>query len=183
MGTPYLGQISMFGGSYAPSGWAMCNGQLISISQNTALYSLLGTSYGGDGVQTFGLPNLQSRLPVHIGQGTGLSPYALGQNGGTSTVTLNTTTMPAHTHTLDATQALATSLKIGTALLPAQITGPNANPELYANPVTGQPAPQPQAMANGTCGMTGGSQPHDNMMPSLCITFIIALSGAYPTRS
>jgi microcystin-dependent protein len=183
MGTPYLGQIATFGGNFAPSGWALCDGQLLSISQYTALYSLLGTYYGGNGTTNFALPNLISRLPVHIGTGLGLSQYVLGQSGGTGAVTLTTQTMPTHTHSLNATQALATSGTIATNLLPAQPTGPIANPEFYAAPVSGQPPPVPQTMAAGTCTMTGGNLPHTNMMPSLCVTFIIALVGAYPSRS
>jgi microcystin-dependent protein len=183
MSTPFLGQISMFGGNFAPRGWAMCNGQLLNISQYTALYSLIGTTYGGNGTTNFALPNLVSRLPVHIGTGLGLSPYVLGQTGGADAVTITTATMPTHLHTLNATQALGSTGTIAANLLPAQPTGPIASPEFYAAPVSGQQPPTPQAMAGGACSMTGGSQPHTNMMPSLCITFIIALQGAYPSRS
>src|ERR1700722_5900322 len=98
MAQPYLGEIRMFGGSYAPFGWAFCGGQTMSISQNSALYNLIGTTYGGDGVNTFNLPNLLCRVPVHQGQGSGLSNYALGQQGGTETVTLTTSQLPQHTH-------------------------------------------------------------------------------------
>lgn len=182
MGTPYLGQISMFGGNFAPKGWAMCNGQLLSIAQYTALYSLLGTTYGGDGVQTFALPNLVSRLPVDVGTGLGLSTYVLGQNAGTTDVTITTQTMPAHTHTLNATQTQANATAIGTTVLPGKPTSGTTN-EFYAFQPSGQPALQPVALAAAAVGMTGGSQPHTNLMPSLCITFIIALSGAYPSRS
>lgn len=182
MGTPYLGQISMFGGNFAPTGWAMCNGQLMSISQNTALYSLLGTTYGGDGIQTFALPNLQSRLPVHVGTGPGLSPYVLGQNGGVSDVTITTQTMPAHTHALNATKTNATTNTISNSSLPGQPTA-GSTPRFYGNPQQGQPPLIPFSMASGAVGMAGGNQPHTNMMPSLCITFIIALQGVYPSRS
>ncbi|MGC2125422.1 MAG: tail fiber protein [Xanthobacteraceae bacterium] len=180
--TPFLGQIIMFGGNFAISGWAFCNGQLMPISQYTALFSLLGTAYGGDGVQTFGLPNLQSRLPVHIGNGQNLSPYVLGQSGGTPTVTLALSNMPSHTHALNATQALASTGTIANNLLPAQPTG-STNPLFYAAPISGQPPPVPQAMAVGACGPAGNNQAHPNMMPSLCLTFLIALVGAYPSRS
>lgn len=184
MGTPYLGQITMFAGNFAISGWAFCNGQTMPISQYTALYSLLGTTYGGDGIQTFNLPNLQSRLPVSQGQGIGLSPYVLGQAAGTPDVTITTQTMPAHGHSLNATQALGTTVTIAANLLPAQATGSGvANPELYAAQGSGQPPLTPVAMAAGACGLAGGNVPHTNMMPSLCITFIIALTGAYPSRS
>jgi microcystin-dependent protein len=182
MGTPYLGQVSMFGGTYAPTGWAFCNGQLLPISQNTALYSLLGTAYGGDGVQTFGLPNLMSRLPIHVGQGGALSPYALGQNGGAPEVTITSQTMPNHGHTLNATTANASTGTVGNTVIPATVTGPNS-PLFYAAPATNFPPPAPVQMAAGACGPAGNSLPHNNMMPSLCITFIIALAGAYPSRS
>jgi microcystin-dependent protein len=182
MGTPYLGQISMFGGIYAPANWAMCNGQLLSISQNTALYSLLGTAYGGDGVSTFGLPNLISRVPIHVGQGLGLSHYLLGQTGGADNVSLDMTTMPGHTHTLNATTANASTGTIGNTVIPAQPVA-TSGPFFYASQGQGQPALVPKAMAAGACGPMGGSLPHTNMMPTLCITFIIALAGAYPSRS
>lgn len=183
MGTPFLGQITMFAGNFAIDGWAFCNGQTMPISQYTALYSLLGTTYGGDGISTFMLPNLQSRLPVSQGHGPGLSNYVLGQAAGTASVAVDTTTMPAHVHTLNATQALGNTVTIANNLLPAQPTGSATNPELYATQGSGQPPLTPVAMAAGACGPAGGSQPHNNMMPSLCITFIIALVGAYPSRS
>jgi microcystin-dependent protein len=182
MATPYLGQISMFAGNYAPSGWALCNGQLLSIAQYQALFSLLGTTYGGNGIQNFALPNLQSCLPVHEGTGLGLSTYVLGQVGGTPTVTLTISSMPSHSHTLNATQTVANNVKIGTSLLAAQPTGTN-NPLFYAAQGSGQPPLTPQAMAPGVCGPAGNNLPHTNLMPSLCITFIIALVGVYPSRS
>lgn len=182
MTSPYLGQISMFGGNFAPSGWAFCNGQLLSISQYTALYSLIGTYYGGDGVTTFALPNLISRLPIHVGQGLGLSYYSLGQNGGVTDVTLTLQTMPSHNHPLNATTAQATTGTIGTTVLPGQPVGSNS-PLFYAAQGQGQPALTPVTMAAGACGLNGSNLPHTNMMPSLCITFIISLTGAYPSRS
>jgi len=182
MTTPYLGQISMFGGNFAPVGWAFCNGQLLSISQNTALFSLLGTAYGGDGVQTFGLPNLQSRLPVHVGTGLGLSPYVLGQTGGTTQVTITTQTMAAHTHSLNATQMQANNNKIGSTLLPGKPTQ-GTTPRFYGSQQQGQPPLTPFNMAVAAVTNAGNSQPHTNLMPSLCITCIIALQGIYPSRS
>lgn len=182
MGTPYVGQISMFGGNFAPRGWALCNGQLLNIAQNQALFSLLGTYFGGNGVQTFGLPNLISRLPVHVGQGIGHSPYVMGQVGGVTGVTITAQTMPAHTHTLNATQTQANATAIGSSVLPGKPTA-GTEPRFYAFQPTGQPALQPVALAPGAVGNTGGSQPHTNQMPSLCISFIIALQGAYPSRS
>jgi len=183
MTTPYLGQITMFAGNFVPRGWAFCNGQTLSISQYSALFALLGTTYGGNGTTTFLLPNLQSRLPATQGQGQGLSNYFLGQAAGTTTVTLITQNMPAHTHMLNATTAMANTVTIGASTLPAQPNGPEGSPHFYAAPMSGQPAPSPQAMAAGACGPAGGNQPHNNMMPSLCITFIIALQGIFPSRS
>jgi microcystin-dependent protein len=183
MTSPYLGQISMFGGNFAPSGWAFCNGQLLSISQYTALYSLIGTYYGGDGQSTFALPNLISRLPIHVGQGIGLSYYSLGQVGGVTDVTLTMATMPGHNHPLNATTAQATTGTIGTTVLPGKPFSSTENLLFYAAQGQGQPALTPVAMAAGACGFNGSNLPHNNMMPSLCITFIIALTGAYPSRS
>ena len=185
MSNVFLGQIVMFGGNFAPKGFAFCNGQLLSINQNQALFSLLGTTYGGDGISTFALPNLQSRLPVHVGHGPGLSNYNLGQTGGSPTVTLNVATMPAHNHILSATQATATSNTIGNTLLPAQPTEAlgSSKPSFYANDVQGQPPVTPTPLNAASCSSAGGSQPHTNLMPSLCITFVIALQGIFPSRN
>jgi len=182
MSQPYLGQIDMFGGNYAPKGFALCNGQLLSIAQNSALFSLLGTAYGGDGRTTFALPNFQSRLPVHYGQGPGLSPYAIGQSAGASTVTLTTATIPNHSHTFSATQTIANSTTIGASLLPGQPTDGNP-PAFYGVQQQDQPTLPPHPFAAGACGTAGGSQPHPNLMPSLCITFVIALQGIFPSRN
>lgn len=182
MATPYVGQISMFGGNFAPRGWALCNGQILSISQNQALFALIGTYYGGNGVQNFALPNLVSRLPVHIGQGLGRSPYVIGQVGGTTDVTITAQTMPAHTHTLNATQTQANAAAIGSSVLPGKPTA-GSEPRFYAFQPSGQPALTMYALAGGVVGNSGGTQQHTNMMPSLCITFIIALQGAFPSRS
>ncbi|MFZ0041987.1 MAG: tail fiber protein [Solirubrobacteraceae bacterium] len=165
---PFLGGIFMFGGNFAPQGYAFCNGQLLSISQNTALFSLLGTTYGGDGVTTFALPNLQGRVPIHSGNGAGLSPYVLGQNGGTENVTLTQGQMPAHNHVIQAGGAETTSFPAGA--VPAQ----NGAYTTGATPVQ---------MASGALTNAGGSQPHNNIQPYLTITFIIALQGVYPSRS
>lgn len=181
MSNAFLGQITMFGGNFAPRGWAFCNGQLMPIAQNDALFTLIGTTYGGDGVTTFALPDLKSRLPVHFGQGSGLSSYQLGQASGTPGVTLNVAQMPAHNHMLEATTAAATSLRIGSNLLTGTVTG-DSNALFYWAPQSGvQPVPTP--MAPGACSIAGGSMPHENLMPSLCITFIIALQGIFPSRN
>jgi microcystin-dependent protein len=179
----FLGQITLFAGNFAPQGTAFCNGQSLSIQQNTALFSLLGTFYGGDGVTSFALPNLQSRLPVHQGSGTGLSNYVIGQSGGAANVTIDVTTTPIHTHTLNATQTIATSSTISTGVLPGQPTAAiaPASPEFYAN--AGAVPLTPNTLAAGVCGTAGGSQPHSNLMPSLCISFVIVLSGIFPSRN
>jgi microcystin-dependent protein len=184
MSNVYLGQIVMFAGNFAPRGFAFCNGQLLSIAQNTALFSLLGTYYGGNGTTTFALPNLQSRISLHQGQGPGLAYYAIGQSAGAPNVTILTTTMPSHPHVLNATTPQATANTIGNTLLPAQPTASlSGNPTFYIHPVQGQPAPVQHTLAAAACGPNGGSQPHSNLMPTLCITFIIALQGIFPSRN
>jgi len=181
MSNQFIGEIRMFGGNFAIQGWSFCNGQTVPISQNEALYNLIGTTYGGNGVSTFGLPNLQGRLPVHIGQGAGLSPYVIGQVGGTENVTLTPGTMPVHNHALFATSTGANSQNIGAASLPANTSG-TANVNFYVAS-TGATPPVFGAMNNATVGFTGGNQPHTNLMPSLCVTFIIAMVGIYPTQN
>lgn len=172
MSDQYLGEIRMFGGNFAPYGWALCNGQLLAISQNTALFSLIGTYYGGDGVTTFALPNLQSRVAIHQGQGVGLSPYVIGQVGGTENVTLNSQQMPQHNHNMNVFNGPAGTNRAGGAYLADSSSGNvyttgNPNATLNSNAIT----------------LNGGSQPHNNIQPYLCITFIIALQGIYPSRN
>ena len=179
MTTPYLGQITMFAGNFAPIDWALCNGQLLPIDQYTALYAVLGTTYGGDGVTTFALPDLQCRLPVSQGTGQGLSTYVLGQRAGSENVTLLTAQMPQHTHSFNATTATATATAVGGTLLPGVPTT-GANPSLYTLATT--VSPTFNTMAAGSCGPAGQSLPHPNQMPSLCISFIIALQGVFPTQ-
>lgn len=181
MSESYLGQIVMFGGNFAPRNFAFCNGQLMNISQNAALFSLIGTFYGGDGISTFALPDLRSRVSVHEGQGTGLSPYQIGQAAGTPQVTLIGSQMPSHPHSLNATAATATANTVG-GNLPAQPTA-GSPPEFYAQPVSGKTPPTPVQLAGGVCGNAGGNLPHDNLMPSLCISFLIATAGLYPSRN
>lgn len=162
----------MFAGNFAPYGWAFCNGQLLPISQNTALFSLIGTYYGGDGVTTFALPNLQSRVPVHQGQGTGLSPYTIGQNGGFENVTLNVQQMPQHNHNVNVLGVNAGTNKAANNYLADSTSG---NVYTSSNPNT---TLNPNAISN-----QGNSHPHANIQPYLCISFIIALQGIYPTRN
>jgi microcystin-dependent protein len=177
MAQPFISQITMFGGTFAPVNYAFCNGQLMAISQNQALFALIGTFYGGDGIQTFGLPNLQSQLPVHQGQGYGLSPYNVGQTGGTTSVALNQSTIPSHSHFFVASTASANSATVSGNVLPATPTVSGA--ALYAN--QGSPALETQTIAG--LANAGGGLPHDNLMPSLCISFIISLFGVFPSRN
>jgi len=172
----------MFGGNFAPRNWALCNGQLMSIAQNTALFSLLGTTYGGDGITTFALPDLRSRLPVDWGQGPALSNYQLGQTGGTQSVTITTQTMPTHIHMFLATTATATATAVGNTVVPAAAAG-DSSPLFYAADQSGHPPVTATPLDPGACGPAGGNQPHTNLMPSLCITFIIALQGIFPSRN
>lgn len=171
MSNPYLGEIRIFAGNFAPLGWAFCNGQLLSIAQNDALFALIGTTYGGDGQQTFALPNLQSRVPVHQGQGPGLSPRTIGQMAGEESVTLTVPQMPAHSH---AAQADANA---GTLTSPAGNVWAGANASQFAPPASAN-----TTLAPGALGNTGGSQPHDNMAPFLTVNFIISLVGIFPTQ-
>lgn len=177
MSDPFLGEIRIFGGNFAPKEWAFCNGQLMSIAQNSALFSLLGTMYGGDGIQTFALPDLRGRVPLSFGQGPGLSSYSQGVASGTETVTLISTQIPAHTHALNASGVSAEqSSPLNNTL--AIVDDGNRNP------YNGYTASAPNgAMAPTSIGMSGGNQPHPNMQPYLCVNFIIALQGIYPSRS
>lgn len=171
MSEPFVGEIRMFAGSFAPRGWALCDGQLLAVSQNDALFSLLGTIYGGDGRTTFGLPDMRGRLPLHQGTGTGLSTRRLGSKGGSENVTLTTNQIPSHTHNFNATTAAASSSAPQGKVL-AKAAG--IMPYLAID--------QNAGMAATSLANTGGSLHHTNLMPSLCINFIIALVGIYPSR-
>jgi microcystin-dependent protein len=176
-----MAQILMFGGNYAPKNYALCNGQTLPINQYQALFALLGTTYGGNGTTTFQLPNLQSSLPLGFGQGLGLSNYTLGQTGGTPSVTLNQSTVPTHTHNfMCATSTAATTSATVAGNLPGAPPASGAN--FYATP-PGNPPLQPFAMGAASCSTIGSNQSHTNLMPSLCITFAIALSGVFPSRN
>jgi microcystin-dependent protein len=181
MSQPFIGEILLFGGNFAIIDYAFCNGQVLSISQNSTLFTLIGTTYGGDGQQTFALPNLQSRLPIHHGQGSGLSNYVIGQQGGVESVTLTTSNMPAHNHVFNATSTAANSLNISSTELPGNTAG-GQNVVFYASN-TGSPAPTFSTLAPQAIGSTGGSQPHNNIMPVLAMTYLIALYGVYPSQS
>jgi microcystin-dependent protein len=164
MTEPFIAEIKMFGGSFAPRGYALCNGQLLSIAQNTALFSLLGTTYGGNGTTTFGLPNLQGRVPMHPGQGPGLTPRSLGESGGVESVTLSTQELPAHFHSAVTDSAATSNRPAGHVL---------ARGGSYADTGNALPAG----------GSVGGNQPHNNMQPFLTVNFIIALEGVFPSRN
>jgi microcystin-dependent protein len=167
MSQPFIGEIRMFAGNFAPVGWSFCNGAIIPIDQNDALFNLIGTTYGGDGQTTFALPDLQSRVPVHVGPG-----FALGQTGGAETVTLTTSQIPAHSHA------------------PLCNSGPGNQQDptngIWASPSSGtiySSAAPATPMNAGAVGSSGGSQPHDNMIPFLVINFIISLFGIFPSQS
>jgi microcystin-dependent protein len=179
MSNNFLGEVRPFAGNFAPTGWALCNGQLLPIAQNSALFSLIGTTYGGNGVQTFALPNLQGRLAMSQGTGSGLTPRTLGEMNGTEQVTLLQSNLPVHTHTLNATTANATSGTISNSVLLAAPSATGAH--IYTLP--GTPAPTPETLSASSCGIAGSSLPHNNLMPSLCVSFIIALVGIFPSRN
>jgi microcystin-dependent protein len=172
MSEPFVAEVRIFAGNFAPRGWAFCNGQLLPIAQNTALFSLIGTTYGGDGRTTTALPNLQDRVPMHPGRGPGLSNRRLGEKGGADTVTLTNGQIPSHTHTMRGVS-----------------NAPNVSPPSGARLAA---APMYEAGDSGGLGPmasaamsinTGGGQPHNNLQPYLGLYFIIALVGVYPSRS
>jgi len=168
MSSPFIGEIRMFGGNFAPAGWAFCNGALMPIAENDALFQLIGTTYGGDGQTTFALPDLQSRIPIHVGPG-----FVLAQTGGTETVTLSTNQIPAHSHVPQANSAPGTQTGPGNGIWAS--TSPSLNQ--YSNN-----APSLN-MDPAAIGQTGGSQPHDNMVPFLAINFILSLFGIFPSQT
>ena len=174
MSEPFIGEIRMFGGNFAPRGWALCHGQILSIAQNTALFSLLGTTYGGNGQTTFGLPDLRGRAPIGWGQGPGLSNRSLGEVGGVENVTLTAQQMPAHSHAANASgNSGNTNTPVGkvwskdAGVQSATYTGNAPNGVMAANAI----------------GSAGGSQPHENMPPYMAMNYVIALEGIYPSRN
>ncbi len=171
MSEPFLGMIAIYGFNFAPRGWAMCSGQILPIAQNTALFSLLGTTYGGNGQTTFALPDLRSRWPLHFGQGPGLSSYDLGQAAGTETVTLTGQQIPMHQHPVNATDADATSNK------------PDATSLLSSGGSYSTGAANVQLSPNMIPPSGGGNQPHSNIQPYLALNFCIALEGIFPSRN
>ena len=174
MTEPFVAEIRIFAGNFAPTGWAQCNGQLMPISQNTALFSLLGTTYGGDGKTNFALPNLIDSAPLQQGQGNGLSEYFEGQSGGEASVILFQTELPAHLHQVKA------STTPGTQVDPNGMTWGVAGVARRTNMYTATQQNAPMSPLGFS--VTGGNLPHNNMMPYLTLTFIIAMQGIYPTR-
>ncbi|ARV13484.1 phage tail protein [Gilvibacter sp. SZ-19] len=182
---PFIGEIIMFGGNFAPRGWALCEGQLLSISQNTALFSILGTTYGGDGRTTFGLPDLRGRAPIGAGNGPGLTPRPLGQKTGAETTLLQASNLPPHNHTAslnvsgsDATQSAATAN--ATIATPGTLSGRTFTATQGFNGAS------PDVTLNASSvqtGNTGGGQPANNMQPVQVVNYIIALQGVYPSRN
>jgi len=172
MSEPYVGEIRMFGGNFAPQGWAFCDGQLLAVNSNDALFSLLGTIYGGDGRTTFGLPDMRGRVPVHMGSGPGLSPRQIGSHGGAEQVTITPAELPSHTHTMTG----------------AADIGNDPNPAGKYLATTSIAAPYfegaPDASMSGSAIATddGGQTGHNNVQPFMCVNFIICLYGIYPSR-
>lgn len=173
MSEPFIAEIRIFAGNFAPRGWAFCNGQLLPIAQNTALFALIGTTYGGDGRTTTALPDMQGRAPMHPGRGPGLTQRRLGEKTGVETVTLTEAQMPAHSHGISGTTALSSASTPTASTRSARsrrgsVYGPNQNMV---------------SMASNAVGQTGGSQAHNNLQPYLTLNYIIALTGLFPSRS
>jgi microcystin-dependent protein len=170
MGEPFVGEIRIFGGNFAPAGWAFCDGQTLPISENDTLFNLIGTTYGGDGQETFNLPNLQSRVPIHAGTGSSGTTYTLSEMAGTEQETLTTQQIPIHSH------ALIGSTANGTEAAPAG--------SLLATSTTLQPyaqvSPSDASFNASSITPVGGSQPHENVQPFLCVNFILSLFGVFP---
>ncbi|MEJ8562107.1 tail fiber protein [Yoonia sp. GPGPB17] len=173
---PFIAQIMLFGGNFAPRGWAFCDGQLLPIASNSALFSILGTTYGGDGRTSFGLPDLRGRVPMHAGTGPGLTPRQIGQRVGIEDVALSAAELPNHNHELlTAAAPAANDRASGDAI---------GRTSIYVNRDDSNPATLPSIALNaGTISNAGGGQAHPNMQPTLCINYIIALQGIFPSRS
>jgi microcystin-dependent protein len=167
---PYVGEIRMFGGNFEPYGWYFCDGRLLPISENEVLFTLIGTTYGGDGESTFALPDLRGRLPLHVGTGAAGTTYQLGENGGQETVTLNVTQLPGHAHVLQASSSPGVEEAPAGRVLARASTG-----RAYASGSS--------AVMGASVQPAGGNQPHENMQPYLCISFIISLYGIFPSQT
>ncbi|HWY47488.1 MAG TPA: tail fiber protein [Bryobacteraceae bacterium] len=175
MSEPFVGEIRLFGGNFAPLGWSFCDGLLMAISQNPVLFDLIGTTYGGDGVQTFGLPDLRGRVPIHQGSSREGVNYVMGQVSGSETVTIVSNQVPQHSHPAQAAPG-------GDVVSPAAAywsSDPGGNTAAYTGPIT-----NPPSMANTAIGASaGGDAPHENMQPFLVVTYIIALQGVFPSQN
>lgn len=171
MSTPFVGEIRIFGFNFAPRNWAACQGQLVAISQNAALFSILGTTYGGNGSSTFGLPDFRGRIPVQWGQGSGLTPYQIGEIGGFETVSLTTVNLPTHNHTAGCQTTTGNSYT-GENAVPAPDAGGN---NVYSSPSNNSMSPTALTQA-------GGTTPHNNLQPYLAVNYCISLSGVFPPR-
>ena len=188
MNNPFIGQVTLFAGNFPPRAYAFCQGQLMSIASNTALFSILGTTYGGDGRTTFALPDLRGRCAIHPGRGPGLSTYVLGERQGIETVNLNLLQLPSHSHTVDASSL---TLQIPASTAAGGATEPSATESFSSSggigaPIYGGTANTHMNMVAGgsmTVQNTGGSQSHENRRPFIAINYIIALQGTYPSRS
>jgi microcystin-dependent protein len=179
MDTPFIGSIVLFAGNFAPRGWAFCQGQLLSIAQNTALFSILGTTYGGNGQTTFALPDLRGRVPLGQGQGPGLQSYELGEVLGVENVTLTSTQMPAHNHTVQVSSSAANSPTANNNYLAVANANVGGDP-VTVNTYNGTPN---AILGNNSIGISGSNLPHDNIQPSLGMNYIIALQGIFPSRN
>jgi microcystin-dependent protein len=172
MSQPYIGEIRLVGFNFAPQGWAFCNGQLMAISENDALFNLIGTTYGGDGQNTFALPNLQSRVIVHQGQGPGLSNHIIGENAGVESVTVTTPQLPIHNHAANCSSSAGSQSSPVGNIWSADAAGLTAE---YSNNQNGH-------MNAAAIGQSGGNQPHENRMPFLAMNYIISLFGVFPSQ-
>jgi microcystin-dependent protein len=172
MANPFVGEIRMFAGNFPPVGWAFCDGSLVAIAENETLFTLIGTTYGGDGQSTFALPDLRGRVPVHQGNGPGLTPRTIGESGGSETTTLLAAQMPAHSHALSASTSAATA-----AAGPGGVLAASATTSFYGS------GPPSTAMGVGAITPVGGGQPHDNMAPFQAVSFIISLFGIFPSQN
>ena len=176
MASPFLGEIRMFAGNFAPRNWALCNGQILPISQNTALFSIIGTYYGGNGTSNFALPNLQGMAPLGVGNGNGLTPRTLGETAGEASVTLLPNEMPSHTHGVNASSSVGNQVEPTNGVW--SVAGAGRGEKMYAaSQGTGA------AMSSQAISSMGGSQPHNNLPPYLTLNFIIALNGVFPSRN
>ncbi len=172
MAQPYVGEIRMFGGNFAPAGWMFCEGQLLAIAEFETLFNLIGTTYGGDGQSTFALPDLRGRLPVHQGSSSNGSTYVISQTGGTETATLTINQLPSHSHGVVASTA------------PGSAPGPGSNVLGASGTVAMYSAHPPnQSLNSGSLAAVGGSQPHENLQPYVCVSFILSLFGIFPSQT